>query len=173
MNDGRNKMDYKEFETIAPRLRSLSMQTSRMMGVNDDDADDIAQDVLLKIWMMRSDLRRFHSIEALTVVATKHVAIDMYRRRKNSLPITDDIDSILVDNNTPLRQIISDETIKWIEQRARALPDKEHTVLRLRQVEKREYSEIARLMGIEEASARVILSRARKHLLQQFNNYLK
>ena len=62
MNDGRNKMDYKEFEIIAPRLRSLSMQTSRMMGVSDDDADDIAQDVLLKIWMMRSDLQRFHSM---------------------------------------------------------------------------------------------------------------
>lgn len=166
-------MDYKEFEIIAPRLRSLSMQTSRTMSITDEDADDIAQDVLLKIWTMRSDLKRFQSIEALTVVATRHVAIDMYRRRKKSFPITDDISSILVDNNTPLRHIISDETEKWIEEQTRALPDKEHTVLRLRQVEKREYSEIAQIMGIEETTARVILSRARKHLLQQFNNYLK
>lgn len=166
-------MDYKEFEIIAPRLRSLSMQTSRMMHITDEDADDIAQDVLLKIWTMRSDLQRFHSIEAFTVVATRHVAIDMYRRRKKSLPITDDVSSILVDDNTPLRQIISDETEKWIEEQTRALPDKEHIVLRLRQVEKREYSEIAQIMGIQETTARVILSRARKHLLQQLNNYLK
>lgn len=166
-------MDYKEFEIIAPRLRSLSMQTSRMMHITDEDADDIAQDVLLKIWTMRSDLQRFHSIEAFMVVATRHVAIDMYRRRKKSLPITDDVSSILVDDNTPLRQIISDETEKWIEEQTRALPDKEHIVLRLRQVEKREYSEIAQIMGIQETTARVILSRARKHLLQQLNNYLK
>ena len=41
----------------------------------------------------------------------------------------------------------------------------------MRQVERREYCEIARLLGIEEASARVLLARARKKLLQQFKQY--
>ena len=41
----------------------------------------------------------------------------------------------------------------------------------MRQVEKREYGEIARLLGIEETSARVLLARARKKLLEQFNQH--
>lgn len=166
-------MDYKEFEQIAPKLRALSLRTSKIMGLSTFDADDIAQEVLLKIWQMRSDLHRFSSLEALTAVATKHMAIDLYRVRKRSLPIADETLSILVDNDTPLRQIINDETDRWIEEKTRALPSKEHTVLRLRQVKKLEYFEIAKLMGIEETSARVLLSRARKHLLQQFNQQLK
>jgi DNA-directed RNA polymerase specialized sigma24 family protein len=37
----------------------------------------------------------------------------------------------------------------------------------MRQVEHRSYDEIAALLGIEESSAKVLLSRARKWLLEQ------
>ena len=86
MNDvqTRRMMDYSEYEKIAPRLREKSLQISRMMGMNDDDALDVAQDVLLKLWQMRHELSRFRSLDALVAVFTRHRAVDLYRRNAHS-----------------------------------------------------------------------------------------
>ena len=63
--------------------------------------------------------------------------------------------------------IISREEERWIKQRMAELPPRQHTVLVMRQVEHRTYEEIASLLGIEASSAKVLLSRARKWLLEQ------
>lgn len=166
-------MDSIEFENIAARLRAKSLQISRMMGLSADDADDVAQDVLLKIWLIRHDLAPERSIDAIVAVATRHRAIDMFRQSKRTSAI-DDVDiSSVSDQFTPLNDLEYAETDKWLQEKIRSLPDSERTVLMMRQVQKREYSEIAAVIGIEETSARVLLSRARKKLLQQFKDYAK
>lgn len=173
MNDvqTRRMMDYSEYEKIAPRLREKSLQISRMMGMNDDDALDVAQDVLLKLWQMRHELSRFRSLDALVAVCTRHRAVDLYRRNAHSASLVEVNDDLLTDSFTPLAELEIAETSRWLHEKIRSLPDKEHMVLMMRQVEKREYGEIARLLGIEETSARVLLARARKKLLQQFNQH--
>ena len=164
-------MDSKEFETIAPLLRAKSLQVSRKMGLAADDADDVAQDVLLKLWQMRSELGASHPPEALVVVATRHRAIDLFRAAKH-IAYEDALDvTSRICQETPIDALEYAETDRWLRNKIRALPDKEHAVLMMRQVERREYCEIARLLGIEEASARVLLARARKKLLQQFKQY--
>ena len=41
-------MKDKEFEHIAPMLRRRSVATARSLGLDADDAEDVAQDALLK-----------------------------------------------------------------------------------------------------------------------------
>ncbi|MGN0214208.1 MAG: RNA polymerase sigma factor [Muribaculaceae bacterium] len=164
-------MNLKEYEQIAPRLREKSLQTSRLLGVDDDDALDLAQDVLLKLWQMRHELGRFRSLDALVVVCTRHRAVDLYRQKSRLASLADVDTSLLSDRFTPLDELELAETSSWLHKKIRSLPDKEHTVLIMRQVEKRDYSEIALLLGIEETSARVLLARARKKLLQQFKQH--
>ena len=57
-----------------------------------------------------------------------------------------------------------EEEERWLVQRMKKLPPRELQVLRMRQMEMRSNEEIARLLGIGEASVGVMLSAARKKL---------
>ncbi|MGM9802943.1 MAG: RNA polymerase sigma factor [Muribaculaceae bacterium] len=161
-------MNSVEFENIAPAMRRLSLLVARRMGMSSDDADDIAQDVLIKLWTMRGELHRFKSLEALVTVSTKHLAIDMWRRSSRSEPLDESITAELLDQTgSPHQQLEDVENSEWLLNRLSQSPSKEMMVLRMRQVEHREYSEIARLLAIGETSARSLLVRARKRLLEE------
>ena len=43
-------MDRKEFENIVPALRPLMVKVGRDFFGNKDDAEDIAQDALVRLW---------------------------------------------------------------------------------------------------------------------------
>ena len=52
------------------------------------------------------------------------------------------------------------------------LPNTEHTLLYMRQVEQRSTEEMSRLLGLSPASVRTILSRARTRLLNDIRQHL-
>ena len=75
-------MDRKEFETLATRLRPRLIEMAcRCLG-NHDDADDVAQDTLLKLWSMKSRLDEYKSIDALAIVIGRHLCLDRLKRAK-------------------------------------------------------------------------------------------
>ena len=59
------------------------------------------------------------------------------------------------------------ENAEWMRGVVRNLPDKYRAVLRMRQVEHMEMSEIARIIGATEGVVRTVLSRARKQMMEQ------
>lgn len=58
-------MKDKEFEHIAPVLRQRSVDTARSLGLDADDAEDVAQDALLRLWSLRGELK-MERVEALS-----------------------------------------------------------------------------------------------------------
>jgi RNA polymerase sigma-70 factor (ECF subfamily) len=44
-------------------------------------AEDIAQDVMLRLWQMHDELERFRSVEAIVTLMAKHTLRDLQRRR--------------------------------------------------------------------------------------------
>ena len=123
---------------------------------------------MLKLWQMRSELIRYNNVEALIAVMARNLTISLHRK-----PISEALNeasNMLIDDTpTPDEQLMGRETIKHIEQRLRELPPRQHAVLIMRQAEHRSYKEIGRLLGIEESSAKTLLSRARKWLLNELN----
>ena len=74
-------MQQPEFEHHVPRWRSKALAVSRACGALAAEADDVAQEVLLKLWMMRDELERYRSIEALVSVMSRNLTIGHLRRR--------------------------------------------------------------------------------------------
>ena len=66
--------------------------------------------------------------------------------------------------DNPAERIELEEDERWLVQQMEKLPPREMQVLKMRQMEHRSNGEIARLLGISEASVKVILSNARKKL---------
>ena len=56
----------------------------------------------------------------------------------------------------------------WVMQLFRQLPEKQKTVMQLRDIEGKSYKEIAQVLGITEEQVKVTLFRARQRIRQAF-----
>jgi len=164
---GKTCMEQLEFEQSAKSLRQRIVATARHYGASAETSEDVAQDVMLKLWLLRKKLKDPQAATALAVVAARHRCIDIARtEHKNSYSSLSYYNPPVAD--TPETLLAGKENLKWLEEKMRLLPPKELTILKLRQVECKEISEIAAIMGIETTSVSTMLSRARRKILEDF-----
>ena len=75
-------MTKSEFEIFARGCRnSLLLSASRLLG-GGDEAEDVVQDALLKLYMLRDRLGSYRKPEALAHIVVKHLALNQLRERK-------------------------------------------------------------------------------------------
>ena len=156
-------MDKTAFEQQARSWRQKALSVSMSCGAGKDEAEDIAQDVMLRLWQMNNELERYESFEAVVALMTKHQLQNHQRRRKPEALN----EAIVVSMSTdPHEMVEMKEDDKWLTKRLEQLPTTQRTLLYMRQVERRSHEEIARLLGIEVTSVSTLLARARKSLLE-------
>ena len=146
--------EYKqEILRIRPKLVKIAVHHLE----DADEAEDVVQDVLLRLWQMVDELRL--PIDRLAAVLTRNMCIDKIRRRKPLLKI----EEIHVIDDSDDHSTLLEQTMRMLEQ----LPDMQQTVIRLRHMEGMEMKEIAALTGSTEVAVRKSLSRARKAIAQK------
>lgn len=75
-------MTRKKFdEIIHSQYRKLFMIAYRIVK-NKPEAEDVVQEVYLKMWTMGGKLDEYNDIEAIAVTIIKNKCIDVVRRRK-------------------------------------------------------------------------------------------
>ena len=146
--------EYKE-EVERNRPRMLSVARSYLKA--NEEAEDVVQDVLLKLWQLLDKLRI--PMGPLALVLVKNRSVDCLRR----LQTTIDIPENLVESEATY-----DERYEKVMQLVDKLPTMQQTIIRLRHMEGMELYEIAALTGSKEAAVRKSLSRARQAIRQQF-----
>ncbi len=156
-------MEQKEFENNAERVRQKVLEAVRFSGLSSSDTDDVAQDTMLKLWALRESLADGNMMTGMGVKIARHLAID-YLRRQHTVPIEEKtfIDSF---HSMPDRRLEDADEEEWLRKRLARLPQTEYEILRLRQVEGRNNSEIAAILGIGKDSVVTLLSRARHKLM--------
>ncbi len=144
-------MNATEYQHEAQRLRPQLQAEARRYLQDADEAEDVVQDVLLKLWLMREEVAL--PMDALAKVLVRNRCIDRLRRLRPTI----DIDSL------PLIELTDDtqERIDRMMTIIRQLPDMQQTVLRLRHIDGMDMADIARLIGSSEVAIRKTLSRAR------------
>ena len=164
-------MDKTAFEQQARTWRQKALSVSMNCGAGRDEAEDIAQDVMLRLWQMRNELERYNSVEAIVAIMSRHLLINHQRRRKPEV-----LNETMVSTNrlmtvsittSPHEQLEKKEDDEWLMKRLEQLPTTQRTLLYMRQVERRSHEEIARLLGIETTSVSTLLARARRTLLEE------
>jgi RNA polymerase sigma-70 factor (ECF subfamily) len=160
----KTSMDRSAFEQQARSWRKKALQVSRSCGAGKDEAEDIAQDVMLRLWQMHDELDRYRSVEALVTLMAKHL-LRNHQRRKPSESLDE---AIIVSLNTSPHDLLEmKEDDAWLDKRLKQLPTTQRSLLYLREVERRSHEEIARLLGIETTSVSTLLARARRTLLDE------
>jgi len=168
-------MTQEEYKEEARRLRPRLLQTARRY-LNEDDAEDTVQDVLLRLWQMVDTLRM--PIDALATVLIRNFCIDRLRHsKKQSMTLAKGYEQAdetekSYGSASKARELgearESDERIERILAMIDTLPTLQQTILRLRHIEGMEMKQIAELTGSSEVAIRKALSRARQTLRQQY-----
>ena len=156
-------MTTETFRQEAQRMRTTLVRLAFGILRDSDEAEDVVQDVLLRLWQMRDQLRM--PIEPLARVLTRNRCIDIVRRKKPAAELSM---AVFQEEDEALRERI-ERMMKVIE----TLPDLQQTILRLRHMEGMEFKEIAELTGSTEAAVRKALSRARQAVRDKFIGYEK
>ena len=100
------RMDIVEFKRIVIKLRPSLLLVARDITGNIQDAEDVVQDVCLKIWHFRERLSKFQNVEAYGTTMVKNLSIDRVRSRKSS---TDEMELMNQESNTRLPDSLLEE----------------------------------------------------------------
>ena len=149
---------------MARTWREKALSVSIHYGAGRDEAEDIAQDVMLRLWQMHDELERYKSVEAIVALMSRHLLRNHQRRK----PVEELSEAVTVSLTvSPHEELETKENEQWLTARLEQLPTTQRTLLYLRQVERRSHDEIATLLGIEPTSVSTLLARARRTLLEE------
>lgn len=160
-------MKKEDFEHSAQSWRRLAEQTAYALRLTADDAEDVAQDVMIRLWTMREELELL-TVQRLIVVMARRLSLNLLRhsREQESLDVSEQSEGSL----TPLQLMQEGEMMSWLEKRMQALPRTERLVLHMRQVEQRSLDEMATLLGLRQHTVETLLSNARRKLLEEIKH---
>lgn len=154
-------MNQERFKETVFIYKDKLYRFARRFVVSDDEAFDVVQEVLIKLWDKRNQLIEIENIEAYAMRMVNNECINRLRKfdvrenYKNNFQ-TD----LSTDHQTEeLKPLI----LKYINQ----LPEKQRIVMHLRDVEEYELKEISEMLDLDATAVRVNLTRARKKVKEQ------
>ena len=147
-------------------LREKLYHFSRKIIENDADAEDVVQEIFLKLWAMREELDKYNSVEALAMQMTKNFSLDKLKSRKTSGSESETL-HLVSDLKTPEEETEERNSVAYIRQLVNQLPYLQQTIMRMKDIEGYELSEIAEITGSQIEAVRTNLSRARKRIREQ------
>ena len=161
-------MDSKDFkERVLPVSQKIYRYAWRLLG-NEHDAEDVVQEIWMKLWERRNQLGEVKNIEAFAFRMTRNLCLDKIKLKKPQY--YDDREETAYrfdgadEGPDPERHLELKDTMEKVNHIIASLPEQQQTLLQLRDIEGMEYSEISELTGIAVNSIRVNISRARKKL---------
>ena len=124
-----------------------------------DEAEDVVQDILVKLWQLRDYLPPDNQLEPYILTLTRNLSIDRFRSRhvadEEYLPAEEGIEDEWVENTDRLKL-----TLGLMKQ----LPDDQRKVLHLKVFEDLSNEQIGNLLKLKPDNVRQLLSRARRKL---------
>ena len=161
-----DRMDTKEFRhTIFSLSERIFPMVRRMLG-SKSNAEDAIQEIMMKLWTRRNQIKKHPNIKALVFSTARNHCIDVLRKKKIQ---TDDDPSQFeaVNFENGHEQLEKEELHQIILKILRDLPEKQREVLTMRDLEGYEFVEIAAATQLKVEHVRVLVSRARKQVCIQ------
>ena len=137
---------------------------------NKQEAEDIVQDVLVKIWNQQNIIDELLNFEAWCMKLVRNQSLDRLKSShyKNSqLKIDPETESL---THSPYQHTEDSNRINIIHRLIGSLPEKQQEVVHLRDVEGYSYLDIAEITGMDVNMVKVYLFRARNTIKTKLLN---
>ncbi len=133
-------------------------------------AKDAVQELIMKLWEKRVLLNEVENIQAFTMRSMRNLCLDSIRKNREEDELSPEMEYI---EPNPLQQTEQKDLASRIRNMIDRLPELQRTIIRMRDVEEMELSEIAFITSITENAVSVNLSRARQKIRDQILNEQK
>lgn len=150
-------MTQEEFRKEVERIRpKLVVQAHRYLG-QTDEAEDVVQDAMLKLCLLRQQLRA--PIDSFASVLVRNIALNRLRSMRKMESLSD-IDTVVasLDDDTEA------ESVERLMHIVESLPPRQQTIIRLHDMEGMGYQEMSQLTGMSVAALRQSASRIHWHI---------
>lgn len=156
-------MTPEDFNHIIIPMRDELKGLARKLTGDDYSAEDLVQEVMLKLWSMRSILDRYDNKKALAMTMLRNKFNDQWRHRQlenrtiMTNGITDDWHRTEAKDEADLIRIIVEH-----------LPELQRQIFKMKEIDGYDNSEIMQITGCTAESLRQNLSRARRRIREDF-----
>lgn len=150
-------------------LKDKLYRLALRITLDSAEAEDIVQDTMIRVWNKRDGWAQFNSIEAFCLTVARNLAIDRSQKSEaQNIELTTETQE-MSDGSTPERQLERSEQMDLVRKLINELPEKQRTIIQLRDIEEKSYKEIADVMQLTEDQVKVTLFRARQRIKAKYN----
>ena len=146
---------------VLPLRDKLYRYAKRIVG-DPDQAKDIVQETMLKVWEKKKEASKIQNLEAWCMTVTRNNALARFRLKEYHNAQLEVADGFKDNARTPFEILESNEVSQQFDSIVGQLPPKIKEVFQLREVECFSYKEISDITGYEISDVKVCIFRARK-----------
>lgn len=160
-------MTQQEYEHIVPELRPRLKDIGRQFFGDEEMAEDIAQETLMRLWLLRERIASLTDIKPLAVRMAKNLCVSEWRKQKvrqgNALQA-----EFPAHEDTQRNMELKDE-IARLRQAVSQLKPAEQRLFRMRHEAEMDIQQISAMTGIGVRSVSAMLSTAKRKLSEILN----
>lgn len=157
-----DSMNRQEFEHIATTLRPSLKSIGRQFFGDDDAAEDVAQETLMRLWLLRDRIDSQRDIEPLAVRMAKNLCVSEWRKQKVRQEKVRQVE--LTMHEDVQRDMELQEEIKRLREAIGQLKPAEQRLFRMRHEAEMDIQQISAATGIGARSVSAMLSTAKRKL---------
>ena len=154
-------MDKNEFISLVLPLKDRLFRVAWCILRSKEEAEDIVQDVMLKVW--RDEKGKVENLTAYCYTMARNLALNRLILKDNRSKELEGAYEQEVQEQ-PLENIIRTEKMKLLYRMIDGLPGLQRDVVQLRDMEGLSYRDIAKTLQVTEEQVKVNLFRARKKI---------
>lgn len=150
-------------------MKNLLYRLALRITMNREEAEDIVQDTLIKVWNKRDDWENIESIEAFSLTVCRNLALDRMKKAERQNASLDEQQTERPDRSrSPLELMEQRDRVETVRRLVNSLPEKQRSCMQLRDFEGKSYRDIATILGITEEQVKVNIFRARQTIKQKY-----
>lgn len=174
------KGDTEAFRLLIETHQSRVIGTAAKMLGDDSDAEDIAQQVFIRVWNSAARYQPSAKFTTWLFTITRNLVFNelLRRKRRPAVPMErredgQEIQIADADGLSPSAAMLDEELQTAIRQAIDALPEAQRMAVVLRRYEALSYEEIAGVLHLSVPAVKSILFRARTDLRERLQKYLR
>ena len=158
------------FQTDILPLKNELFRMALRITQNREEAEDVVQETMIKVWNRRDQWPQLDSIEAFCLTICRNLSLDKLRRMDNQAQsLGDDIDlTDLSHSSNPEQMTIQRDRSRMVRQLINELPERQRTCMQLRDIEGKSYRDIAQILDITEQQVKINIFRARQAVKERY-----
>ena len=165
-------------------LKNALYRLALRITLSHEDAEDVVQDTMLKLWNKREQWPQIENIEAFAMTVCRNIALDKLKNAHQAnisleekgeykgqeemvaaawMPVS--------AQQNPYQRTAERDGLDMARRIINSLPEKQRSCMQLRDIEGKSYKEIAAILEISEEQVKVNIYRARQTVKQRYQEF--